>query len=1117
MNTIMNPELLSVYKAQRTAKGGLKSPANIYGKGNQPTKAFLRWNRRAIREGITTHYIIQDQLYNPKTGRFIKVQYDKRYKKTRRVKKSFEKKYPRQGSVIAQLKGDVETMFYHEKYVETDIVYNPNTGKPLIKKDGTVFKENKKYEGVEIDHEGWWYTYLNDSGLLGNEVRVIIKYYVSEEEKNTEVYDKEASKELEEATYTKKEKIIRYIQKMKKGKYNYVLDKTLALPNPAPKKGWYDKERIFDVFRVGSSNPNIIAWLLDHKINCKIILTKMINLKKIDYAQRFAQGAKHCLITPIKQWAEDAYAKAESKKGKERYNAILNKINGKTTKKARKIGYLEQYAEGIPEDRVADLCDDLQIQISIDQPHRKKQYLECRSLKKPLKHFRYINSRLDHVEHYTTQSPEDAEGEYTYEQVDEIAHNLRRDGKHFTFSRNRNGIAYVQTMDTIYKATDEYQKAKQDFYKENNIKSYEIDAIKHPSLVEFLRYGTHFNGTTDFVERLPSIEDPELRHIDIKKAYSNYHHSKYYDGFVGKITDFRSVDNYEQKGFYYIENLNTSKADERFIYYNNAMKWFVDGNIYTDAELKFLNDMGCTFTVKYGAFGTKTDFKFTEEMVKGKQLIKRLTIDKELKISYYAKCVGQWASYNTHKCFSMYGDRRYFETLADKNVKINYDEYREEATIEYPKKSVMTLTHLAGQITAYQRLLVMEQLFKMKQDKILRVCVDGIYFMRHSYTRNPIFSPKDEEDEKTFNNSATECYLSGIFNEEIKKMMEKQGVSTRGELKLKSFSVGKPRPFHKNEVWLGQGGTGKTYTNVGDKGLIKCLYIAPSWKLARRVEADIKEDSGANKTIDVNVKHRVLYMEFSDKLREKYNVFLWDEVSQYTEREKQMIFKIDGRHIFMGDIGYQLEAVIDYKQLSKAYTKAGTTIDFYKWCNLEGYKETNKSGFDNYITLRKDYRAKDCQTLQDVKLELRKYIEKGKAKKTREEKLDVRREAIEYIKTVIPTITPEDLRKTYKAHDMILCSKHTVKDEYNEMFKDVEKYLVKNNTKLYSNSEIIFDAPPAGVKAEITHGFTIHAIQGETLNDPNKLYIDLRNMFSDRMLYTAVSRARNIQQIYLIQ
>ena len=347
-------------------------------------------------------------------------------------------------------------------------------------------------------------------------------------------------------------------------------------------------------------------------------------------------------------------------------------------------------------------------------------------------------------------------------------------------------------------------------------------------------------------------------------------------------------------------------------------------------------------------------------------------------------------------------------------------------------------------------------------------------------------------------------------------MTQATGTDKRGQIDLVNFKIGKPRPHFDNEVWLGQGGTGKTFTNIGDKGLVKCLYVAPSWKLARAQETAMRTDTGANTTIDVTVKHRVLYMEFSDKLQERYNTFLFDEVSQYTEREKQLIMKIPGKKIFMGDIGYQLEAVIDYGTLGKKYEKDGIQDDFYAWCKQEGYTETNKKGFDNYITLTKDWRAKDCVELQQVKKDLRRYIERGQYKK-KEQRMQIRAEALEYLYGKLPTISREELRTTYNARDMILCSTHAIKDEYNQMFQDVEKYLIKNNTKLFSNSEITYVKPPQGVKAEITHGFTIHAIQGETLGKKDRLYIDVRNMFSDRMIYTAVSRARRLDQVYLIQ
>lgn len=1106
----MNPELLAIYEERKKAPL-LRAPAKIYGNKNAttPTKKFLAWNRRAIRAGITDQYIDTSQLYNAQTNRFIKIKYDRRYKKLTE-KKAFAKKHPRHGSVLITREGDVDELFTPEKVSYTEIKTVKSSWGGYTETGGEML-----YDGSPIEHEGWWFTYFKNSGLQGQKVRVIVKHYATAEQKAQATIDERTTKELKEPIYfTKADALEEIAQKNTLTKNDVyrgtpvVFDKTYNIPTNPSKKMWYDKNRIFDDFRVDSGRPNIVAEMLKLGIKCRIILTTLTTLKPVAYVQQFAEGNTHCLLESVREWAEESHDKAESKKGKERYRTILNKLHGKKTKTKETPGYLQQYAEGIPEDRVADLCDDLQIQISIEQPHRTKQFLECKSLKKPLKHFRYINSRLNHVEHYTTQSKDDHAGEYTPEYLEELAHDLRRDGKHFTFSRNKHGIQFLQTPEKNYSAGNAYNKAKQDFENNNNINAYKIDAIKNPQLVNFLRRGTHFNGTTDFVEELPDINDPDLRHIDIKKAYANFNKSVYYSGFMGKCCHFRPVDNYEQKGFYRIENIDTTNADPRFVFYNEKMKWFASGNIYTDAELRFLADVGCVFSVKYGAYGTRADFVFSEEMIDGKETYTRLN-GKELKISFYAKCVGQWASVNFEKSYSMYGEKKYFETLEDKDLKIIYDEYREEATLEYPKKYVPTLTHLAGQITAYQRLLVIEQLLKMDNKKIVRVCVDGIYSMNHPHDTVAPFRPKNEPEDKTFNNSATSGYLSGIIDkiEEFKEATKDEPAhipSTR-------------RPYNRTELHQGQGGSGKTFGLIHDLGLVNPLYVAPSWKLARRIAQDIKEDDTANKTVKETVKHRVLYMEFNEKLQEAHNVFLWDEFSQYTEKEKNHIIKnIDGVHYFLGDLGHQLEPVIDYKQLSKQHQKSGSNIDLYKWAELQGYHEPTAEGFDAYVNHLTDYRAKDCEDLKKFKLDLRHYIKQGQEEEDPHAKKIIAGCALEFAKKKLPSITQEELRKKYNATDLILCSKHEIINEYNEMFKDKKKLLVKNNTKHHSNSEIIFNDPPAGVKVENTHGFTVHAIQGETLDDPNALFIDTRCLFSYRMLYTAISRARKMTQIFLI-
>jgi hypothetical protein len=84
--------------------------------------------------------------------------------------------------------------------------------------------------------------------------------------------------------------------------------------------------------------------------------------------------------------------------------------------------------------------------------------------------------------------------------------------------------------------------------------------------------------------------------------------------------------------------------------------------------------------------------------------------------------------------------------------------------------------------------------------------------------------------------------------------------------------------------------------------------------------------------IDVNVYHRFLYMDFEYNLQKRYNVILCDEASQLTEKQKKIIFNIPNKKvIFLGDIGYQLEPVIDYKELKKYHIKKKIQTDYLDW------------------------------------------------------------------------------------------------------------------------------------------------------------------------------------------
>ena len=73
-----------------------KSPKNIKLKGKF-TKAFEKWNQKAIREGKTSVYLPGDKLlkyYKNGNSRFIKIKYDKSYKNKKVVSKLFKKEHP---------------------------------------------------------------------------------------------------------------------------------------------------------------------------------------------------------------------------------------------------------------------------------------------------------------------------------------------------------------------------------------------------------------------------------------------------------------------------------------------------------------------------------------------------------------------------------------------------------------------------------------------------------------------------------------------------------------------------------------------------------------------------------------------------------------------------------------------------------------------------------------------------------------------------------------------------------------------------------------------------------------------------------------------------------------
>ena len=972
-------------------------------KGGKITDKFLKWNLQQLKAGKTTFYAKPDKYYDPREGKknIKNIPRDKRYK-TFTPKPSFLSKNIKVGSIYAP-----QSFFNSIKNNSQEFSYQLNQG------------ANNFGDNTEIHSNILLKTLINQNNISGN-YRIIIKGSVD----------------------------------------GVLIDNNFNIDN----NFWKENHEIFMTTSEYSiwNDPELASQTIT------FIFSKETKLNYAFFDQAFLDGVGHCFFTPILNHFENIVQEAKSKTTIKRYEALVNKIQGKQLKNEFKEGYLHKYTNGIKRNDICHVCEDLQIEVAIEQPFNKEPLFEYRSNKRPLKKFKFLNTRSDHVEYATNN---DLFKQYepiaiTQKEMIETKKQLDKDKIFNTYTKNAYGICSLKTIDNYYVLVNDFYEAVKKFEKDTVLENCAIDGLKMPELQSFIDAGTHFNGTIDFIDTVQYKEQTTLeltkkniKHIDMTKAYTCFEDSKYYNGFMGHITDFREVDNFEEKGLYRIVDLDFTKCSEQFVRLNNNLSWFHNDNIYTDAELRALTEQKATFKVTHGAFGTAFDMKLSNDMINKKVLVKEMESGEDIKIPYYCKYFGMITMTGKTKNFYMDGDKKYFQAMNNVNADIYYE--NKTAKIVYSKKYCYNKKHITAQITAYQRLIMLEQLLEMDFDKLVRVCVDGIYYKDHCDREVKKHKSFSEKTKMTFKNSPCEEYLSGIlFNNENTDNY--------------SLPKAKPRKFYKTELFDGEGGLGKTYYNIFiDKGLIDICYIPHSWKLSTSQTNQLEREQ------EEKLQSSVHYYIFNKEtvgydILNKYSVILLDECSMLTEQGKKYIIEnTPGKVIFMGDIDMQLAP-----------------------CKGE---QMNRTGIDKITRLTKNWRFKD-----DKMLELNNILRKNGAEKY-----------INYFNLGIKTITKSELKKQYKPKDIIL--NYYKENEYAEMFKDIEKYKVIRNTRDHKNGEIVFDKNIQ--YTEFRHGYTIHSVQGETFD--KNIYIDIRSrkgktLMQNRLFYTAVSRAKYFGQLHLI-
>ena len=227
--------------------------------------------------------------------------------------------------------------------------------------------------------------------------------------------------------------------------------------------------------------------------------------------------------------------------------------------------------------------------------------------------------------------------------------------------------------------------------------------------------------------------------------------------------------------------------------------------------------------------------------------------------------------------------------------------------------------------------------------------------------------------------------------------------------------------------------------------------------------------------------------EKTNYISQTANVLIIDEVSMMSDEERLHILKNfpTMKIVWCGDVGYQLPGI------------TGTPFPVDQ--------------ADNVVVHPNNYRCTDPKLLAFLG-ELRTMITNKCEKST------INRFVMNRMMSLKRVINMETLKKKYDIYDMVLSGTNEIKNYYTNTFAgkfdQVEKYYVTENNTLYSNGEIIIGPKPDKTKCEVRHCFTTHSIQGETAQ--YNLYIDSSRMFDPRMYYTAISRARTLDQVFIV-
>ena len=772
-----------------------------------------------------------------------------------------------------------------------------------------------------------------------------------------------------------------------------------------------------------------------------------------------------CIIDPLYNY----FSKQTSKTGQ---------MTAKCLKKK-----MEKYKNGLNEEQIQAICDAHRLHITIYHPTTGFPILDLKTRHKCQKHFKYKNTRNNHAEGWKYPDFFDIPEEEVI-QVDtqeEMIEIFKQQKGEFVYQSSQliqgtSKISYINTPENHYRLANPFKDVTDGFYKQypklNNHLEGDVNDVRDVN--HFINSATYVNGIHDF-----NIYDgkQQIYEHDINKAYATFNKCKYYKHyqFPDIPTDFRNVSGQDI-------DLIINKTGWTQIYKiqgkGNAFELanLQEGGVYPNVELRCLRDLGVKFKIKVSAWSSnKHTFEFDDEMLEeidhpDYKKVKPYAVESG-KMLAFVKAKKVYYKYDCEPTQEWIDNMSYYDPLMSSLWNNQEEQYM---IIEQKKTTLRHRNHIGSYLTAYVRCRMYEEIEKYKREDLWFVRSDAIK-LKGDYEVPDHFKLKTEEVK--------------LHEDEFQQYMNKKEIRD-------DWDCGEYQELENKCIYLGAGGTGKSYSFMNDKGLVFKAIALPTNELKGGIDYKHKFTHHGVAPLRVGFHKKTKEPQYSctfafNKLS-CGNLFV-DEITMRNYDECKRLLEITGhRLIFAGDwdiktgMVYQLQPTKDvfpYKLFQNIQT-----VNFTKNYRSKDKRLTNVLQMMRDVMLR-NY-GRNC--LKDMNLEFTKVLKSRK-------------------------VDEEYMYKNYKVDDLAICSMNRTQQEFNKVFDEknqmIKKWKITKKTDKYCNGEFVRGDVKTENK-ELAYATTIHAVQGKTFK--NKLFVDLGNIFEWGMYYTAVSRLTTLDDLYLV-